>query len=59
MLPKISEPKWDEVIREWRKLYHEEFHGLYFSPDGIRVLTLRERDEHVGLTGRAGIRTGF
>jgi len=59
LLPKIFEPKWDSVIREWRKLFHEELHGLYFSRDGIRVLTLREIVKHVGLTGRAGIRKGF
>jgi hypothetical protein len=59
LLPKIFEPKWDSVIREWRNWFHEELHGLYFSRNGIRVLTLRERDKHVGLTGRAGIRKGF
>jgi hypothetical protein len=59
MFPKIFEPKWDEVTREWRKWFHEDLHGLYFSPDGIRVLTLWERDEHVGLTGRAGVPRGF
>ena len=59
VLPKIFEPKWDKVIREWRKWFHEELHSLYFSPDSIRVLTLREGDEHVGLTGRAGIRRRF
>jgi hypothetical protein len=59
LLPKIIEPEWDKVIREWRKLYHKELYGLYFSPVDILVLTLRDRDEHMGLTGRVGIRTGF
>jgi hypothetical protein len=59
LLPKIVEPEWGKVIREWRKLFHKKLYGLYFSPVGIRVLTLRKRAEHVCLTGRAGIRTGF
>jgi hypothetical protein len=59
VLPKVFGPKWDKVIREWKKWFREELHGLYFSPDGIRVLTLRERDKHVGQTGRAGIRRRF
>ena len=52
LLSKILEPKWSKIVREWRKWFHEELHGLYFLRDGIRLLTLRESDKHVGLTGR-------
>lgn len=52
LLPKIFEPKWDKVKREWRKWFYEELNGLYFFRDGIRVLTLRERDKHLDFTGR-------
>jgi hypothetical protein len=28
---RISGPEWDEVIRGWRKLHHEELHNLKSS----------------------------
>ena len=31
----------DETTGEWRKLYNEELHDLYFAPDVIRVLKSR------------------
>jgi hypothetical protein len=33
VLRRIFGPKRDEVTGEWRKLYHEELHNLYSSPD--------------------------
>jgi len=33
-------PKWQEVTGEWRKLYSDELHGLYSSPN-IRVIKSR------------------
>jgi hypothetical protein len=40
VLRKIFGPEMDEVIREWRKLHSEEFHGLYCSLN-IGVIKLR------------------
>jgi hypothetical protein len=36
VLRRIFGPKRDEVMGEWRKLYNEELHILYLSPDIIR-----------------------
>jgi hypothetical protein len=36
VLRKIFGPKRDDVMGEWRKLYNEELHNLYSSPDIIR-----------------------
>jgi hypothetical protein len=40
VLRRIFGPKRDEVTGGWRKLYNEELHGLYSSPD-IRVIKAR------------------
>jgi hypothetical protein len=40
VLRKIFGPKRDEVTGRWRKL-HEELHGLYSSPNIIRVIKAR------------------
>ena len=34
-------PKRDNITREWRKLYNEEFNDLYCSPNVIRVIKSR------------------
>jgi len=34
-------PKWDEVLREWRKLPREEKHGLY-PPKVNRIMKSRK-----------------
>jgi hypothetical protein len=32
----------NEVTGEWRKLYNEELHALYFSPNILRVIKSRK-----------------
>jgi hypothetical protein len=34
-------PKRDEVTGGWRKLHNEELHGLYCSPNIVRVIKVR------------------
>jgi hypothetical protein len=41
VLREIFGPKREELIREWRKLHNEEFHGLYCSPPILRVIKWR------------------
>ena len=40
ILRRILGPKWDE-IGEWRRLYNEELHSLYRSPNIVRVIKSR------------------
>jgi hypothetical protein len=42
VLRRIFRPKRDEVTGEWRKLYSEELHILYSSPNIIRQIKSRE-----------------
>jgi hypothetical protein len=42
VLRRISGPKRDEVMGEWRKLHNEELHNLYSSPDIIRQVKSRQ-----------------
>jgi hypothetical protein len=41
VLRRIFGPKRDEVTGEWRKLYNEELHNLYTSPDINRQIKSR------------------
>jgi hypothetical protein len=41
VLRRIFKPKRDELTREWRKLYNEELHNLYSSPNIVRVIKSR------------------
>jgi hypothetical protein len=41
VLRRIFGPKRDEVTGGWRKLYNEELHNLYSSPDIIRTIKAR------------------
>jgi hypothetical protein len=40
-LRRIFGPKRDEVVREWRKLRHEELYDVYFSPSIVQVIKSR------------------
>jgi hypothetical protein len=50
-------PKRDEVTREWRKLYNEEFSDLYCSPNIVRVIKSRKIGS-AGHLARMGERRG-
>jgi hypothetical protein len=43
VLRKIFGPKRDEVAGDWRKLYNEELHNLYSSPNIIGMIMSRTR----------------
>jgi hypothetical protein len=53
VLRRIFGPKRAEVTGGWRKLYNEELHGLYSSPDIVRVIKARRMRwaEHGGGEG--------
>jgi hypothetical protein len=53
MLRRVLEPKREEVAGGSRKLYKEDFHNLYASPNIIRVLMSR-RMRWVGIVARMG-----
>jgi hypothetical protein len=38
VLREVFRDKRDEVTGEWRKLYIEEIHDLYSSPNNMRVI---------------------
>jgi len=38
MLRRIFGPKKDEVTVKWRKLYNEELHDLYLSPNIVHMI---------------------
>jgi hypothetical protein len=41
VLRRIFGPKRDEVTVEWRKVYNEELHNLYSSPNIIKHIKSR------------------
>jgi hypothetical protein len=43
MLRGIFGAKRDEVTGEWRKLYNEELHDMYCSPNIVRVINSRRK----------------
>jgi len=57
VLRRIFGPKWDEVIREWRRLHNEEINDLYCSPNIVGVIYSR-RMRWVGHVARMGERSG-
>jgi hypothetical protein len=40
---RISWPQREEITGEWRKLHNKEIHGLYSSPNIVRVIKSRMR----------------
>jgi hypothetical protein len=38
ILRRISGPKGDEVIGDWRKLHNDKLHDLYSSSNTVRVI---------------------
>jgi hypothetical protein len=53
VLRRIFGPKRDKVTRECRKLHNEELHGLYPSPNIVRVIKSR-RMRWAGSVARMG-----
>jgi hypothetical protein len=41
-LRRIFGPKREELAGGWRRLYNEELHNLYFSPNVIRMINSRK-----------------
>jgi hypothetical protein len=41
VLRRISGPKREEVMEDWRKLHNEELHNLYSLPNIIRMIKSR------------------
>jgi hypothetical protein len=37
VLRRIFGPKWEEVVRGWRRVHNEELHNMYTSPNTIKV----------------------
>jgi hypothetical protein len=60
VLRRIFGPKRDEIIGGWRKLYNDELHNLYSSPNTIRMVKSRRMRwaEHVARMGRKGMYIG-
>jgi hypothetical protein len=60
-LRRISGPKRDEVMGEWRKLLNEELRDLCSSPSIIRIIKSRRMRwvGHVARTGRRGTRIDY
>jgi hypothetical protein len=42
VLRRILVPTRVEIIGGWRKVYNEEFHNFYFSPNVIRMIKSRK-----------------
>jgi hypothetical protein len=57
VLRRIFGPKRDEARGEWRKLYNEELHDLYSSPNIVRVIKSR-RKRWAGHVARMGEERG-
>jgi hypothetical protein len=61
VLRRIFGPKRDEVTGDWRKLYNEELHNLYYSPNVIRLIKSMgmRLAGHVARMGRREMRIGY
>jgi hypothetical protein len=60
VLRRIIGPKWDEIIGKWRKLYNDELHILYSSPNIISQIKSRRMRwaRHVARMGEESVQ-GF
>jgi hypothetical protein len=56
---RIFRPKRDEVIGGWRKLYDEELHNLYCSPNIIRMIKSRRMRWAGHVTGMGENRNAY
>jgi hypothetical protein len=54
VLRKVFGPKMDEITREWRKLFNEEFYDLYCLPNIIWLIKSRRMRwvDHVVFIGQ-------
>jgi hypothetical protein len=61
VLRRIFAPKRDELTGDWRKLYNEELHNLYSSPNIIIFIKSRSRRwaGHIAGTGKRGLHIGY
>jgi hypothetical protein len=55
VLKRIFGPERDEITGEWSKLHNEKLHGLYSSPNIVRVIKSR-RMRWAGRVARMGRR---
>jgi branched-subunit amino acid aminotransferase/4-amino-4-deoxychorismate lyase len=60
-LRRIFGPKSVEVIGGWRKLYNEDLHNLFFSPNIIRLMKSRTTrwERHLARMERSRMHIGF
>jgi hypothetical protein len=61
VLRRIFRPKRDKVMGDRRKLYNEELHNLYSSPNIIRMIKSRRMRWAVNVArmGRRGMHIGY
>jgi hypothetical protein len=61
VLTKISEPRRDKIIGEWRRQHNAELHNLCFSPTIIWMTESRRMrwKGHVAHMGSEEVHTGF
>jgi hypothetical protein len=61
VLRKMFRPKRNEVKEQWRRLFEEELHDLYFSQNIIQVKKSRGNRwaRHVALMGKVQVHRGF
>jgi hypothetical protein len=41
VLREVFGPKWEKVVRDWRKVHNDELHGLYKSLNFVLVIKSR------------------